>query len=265
LGVINVSPESFFKDSVKTRERALARQAAVMEKEGADFIDVGAMSTAPYLTTRISEREEAQRLARAVRIVREASSLPLSIDTARSGPAEAGLEAGAVIVNDITGLHGDPALARVARHARGLILMAHPSASRKKRLTRPIESVKRLLRSSLAIARRHRIPLSRVVLDPGIGFFRETALPWWRWDLEILGNLEKLLRLPAPLLIGVSRKSFIGTLLGGLPPEKRLPGSLAATALAVLKGASLVRTHDVKATRETLIITQSIGNLKSFR
>lgn len=265
LGVINVSPESFYHGSVKTRERSIAEQAERMEKEGADFIDVGAMSTAPYLKTQISEREEAKRLARAVTLIRGACSLPVSIDTSRAHPAAEGLAAGARILNDITGLHRDPALAALAPQAEGVILMAHPSALRKKRLTHPIPSLRQILLSSLSIAQRQGIPFSKIVVDPGIGFFRNTTLPWWRWDLEVLQQLNKLTSLPVPLLIGVSRKSFIGYLLGGCPPEERLEGSLAATALAIWKGASLIRTHDVKATKRVAQISYSIRNIESIR
>jgi len=264
LGVINVSPESFFKGSVKTFESSIAAEARRMEKEGADFIDVGAMSTAPYLKTRISETEEARRLTRAVKLIRKACSLPISIDTFRAIPAAEGLEAGAVILNDITGFHGDSALPDLARQAQGVILMAHPSALRKKRLGNPMKNTLRILRSSLAIARRHGVPAAHLVVDPGVGFFRNTAIPWWRWDLEILGGIKQLARLPAPLLLGVSRKSFIGHLSGGVPPEERLEGSLAATAIAVYNGASLIRTHDVAATRKSVDIATSMRNLGPF-
>ena len=264
LGVINVSPESFYQDSVKTYERSIANAAIRLENDGADFIDVGAMSTAPYLKTQISEREEAKRLARAVKLIRKNSSLPISIDTARAVPAAEGLEAGAVILNDVTGFHGDPQLPSLARYAEGVILMAHPSALKEKKLCHPVKSVLQILRSSLALARQHKVSPSKIVLDPGVGFFRETAIPWWRWDVEILRRLKKLTALPAPLLLGVSRKSFIGHLAGGLPPEQRLDGSLAATAIAVLNGASVIRTHDVSATRKAIEISYSIRNIDPF-
>lgn len=265
LGVINVSPESFYRSSVKTRERDIVRQAERMEKEGADFIDVGAMSTAPYLLTQISEEEEARRIVRAVKIIRRACSLPISIDTTRARPAAAGLDAGARILNDVTGFHGDPELPRVARRAGGVILMAHPVAwKRGGKPADPIRTTRLLLTSSLTIARRNGIPFSKIVLDPGIGFFRNAGLPWWRWDVEILSKLKKLASLPAPLLVGVSRKSFLGHLLNGAPPDQRLEGSLAATAIAILNGASLLRTHDVAATRKAGQISISIREMKLF-
>jgi dihydropteroate synthase len=256
MGVINLSPESFYKGSVPRSPRALAKIARQMEKEGADFIDVGAMSTAPYLKTEISEIEEARRLEAGVRIIRKACSLPISIDTSRRRPAEAGLEAGASILNDVTGLARDRSLALVAREARGVILMAHPSGG--KISGKPIESVFRLLKASLRRALAARIPNGQIVLDPGIGFFRTQRLSWWEWDLAVLRQMHALTKLGHPLLIGVSRKSFIGRLMGGVPAHRRLAGSLAATTAAVLRGAAVVRTHDVRATRELLKIIEPL-------
>lgn len=262
MGVINMSPESFYQGSVPASDRLLARAAEAMERDGADFIDVGAMSTAPYLKTEISEREEARRLQKAVRIIRKASSLPISIDTSRSGPAEAGLAAGADILNDVTGLTRDKNLGKLAACAKGVILMAHPSAMKKKHAGSPISLVTAILQSALHKAHGAGVLSSRLVLDPGIGFFRHQKKLWWKWDLAVLRDLKKLNKLKNPILIGVSRKSFIGHILGGLPADERLSGSLSATILAVKNGASLVRTHDIKPTRQALLLAESI-TLKS--
>lgn len=264
MGVINVSPESFYKGSIQTNQKQIARTAERMEKDGADIIDVGAMGTAPYLETHISDVEEARRLTWAVTCLRKVVSLPISIDTSRHNPAEAGLAAGAQILNDITGFHLDPALPALAAYAKAVILMAHPASARKRILSSPIRDVKTILQKSLALALQSGLTRSKIILDPGIGFFRKTRLAWWLWDLSVLHNLEELGQLGAPLLIGVSRKSFIGHLLGGKPPEARLAGSLAATALAVWNGASLIRTHDVKETVEAIKIADSTRHLRSF-
>lgn len=266
MGIINVSPESFYKGSVPSKRRPAGAHAAQMQREGADFIDIGAMSTAPYLKTEISETEEARRLERAVKAIKKDCSLPLSIDTARRGPAEAGLAAGADILNDITGFHRDPALAGLAKHARGVILMAHPMgiASNNRINQKPESTIFKLLKSSLALAQAAGIPLARIVLDPGIGFFRDQGLPWWKWDVAVLQDLKSMHRLGRPFLIGVSRKSFLGHLLGGRPPEERLEASLAATALAVEKGASLVRTHDVEPTLKAVHLAQTLRKIKPF-
>ena len=265
MGVLNVSPESFYRESVHLSDRQIAREAVRLTEEGADLIDVGAMSTAPYLKTEISEKEEARRLARAVQLIRQHSNLPISIDTARIRPAEAGLAAGATIINDVTGLRREPALARVAVHAKGLILMAHPFGATERTLKNPVTAVKARFQESLHRALRAGVPRHRLVLDPGIGFFRCAPIPWWQWDVTVLKNLRTFLSLGCPLLVGVSRKSFIGHLLGGVPAEDRLAGSLVATAFALENGADILRTHDVKMTKQAVQMTRFLFPQKTAR
>ncbi len=259
VGVINVSPESFYKESVQHSSAALVRAARQMKKDGADVIDVGAMSTAPYLKTKISDEEEARRLSWAIRILKRTTDLPISADTSRAFPAEEALKAGAVILNDVTGLHGDARLASVARRARRVILMAHPSGLKNpKSIRSPLAGVEEALRSSLALAYDAKIARNKLVLDPGIGFFRNMRWLWWQWDLKVLDELRQLKKLGSPILVGVSRKSFIGAVLNQKKPEDRLAGSLTATVMAVLNGATWVRTHDVKATRNALALLNAI-------
>lgn len=246
LGVINVSPESFYKGSVPKNERGLGKMAAQLAKAGADMIDVGAMSTAPYLKTKISEAEETRRLVWAVNVIRQHTRCPISIDTSRYQPALAGLMAGASYLNDITGL-SEPRILKIAKQFKGLILMAHPSALKKP--LPPILKVKTILAAAIKKAVRNGVPRSKIIIDPGIGFFRSEKMTWWEWDLELIENLKQLHRLKCPVLVGVSRKSFIGNLMGGAPAEERLEGSLLVTRIAVDNGATWVRTHDVKETK----------------
>lgn len=256
VGAINVSPESFYRGSVAQGEEALRERAQRMVAEGADVLDIGAMSTAPYLTTEISEAEEIRRLTWALGVVRKAVAAPLSADTRRSGVALAALEAGADIVNDVSGLRHDPGMAEVvARRARGAILMASETVPDARD---PIATVGTLLSESLRIAGAAGAPVDRVVLDPGIGFFRRAALPWHAWDCEVLRRLGELRALGRPLLVGLSRKSFIGKILGQADPGDRLVGSLAATAIAVANGAHLIRTHDVGPTREAVRMAEAL-------
>ncbi len=256
VGAINVSPESFHQGSVATGEDSLRVKAEQMAAEGADMLDIGAMSTAPYLRTEITEAEEAQRLTWAIGIVRKAVAVPISADTKRSRVAMAALEAGADVLNDISGLRHDPGMADVvARRAQGVILMASETDLKARD---PIETVRGLLEESLRIVWKAGVPDHRVVLDPGIGFFRQTAIPWHAWDCEVLQRLAELRTLGRPLLVGVSRKSFIGKILGQADPRDRLVGSLAATAIAVVNGAHLVRTHDVGATREAVRMAEAL-------
>jgi dihydropteroate synthase len=257
MGVINVSPESFYKASVQNR-RSIQKAVRELEEQKADVIDIGAMSTAPYLRTKVSEEEETERLAWAVRSVRSVTRLPLSIDTSRPGPTLAGLKAGADILNDVTGLAGGAAMWSAARNARGLILMAHPSAVGSPASSNPVMTVRRILEDNLERAAAAGADPARIVVDPGIGFFRNSFLEWWQWDLAVLRGLDRLITLPAPLLIGVSRKSFVSQILEGRAPEDRLAGSLGATVAAVLAGAAMVRTHDVAETRDAVRVAQAI-------
>jgi dihydropteroate synthase len=256
-GALNVSPESFYGGSVVTHEAELLRAAEAMARAGAAFVDVGGMSTAPYLAARIAESHEAERLGWAVELLVKKLDLPVAADTARAAPARAALDAGARIINDVSGLTADPDLARlVAGAGSGLILMASERSGR--RDGAPIDTVGALLEESLGIARAAGIDPSSIVVDPGIGFFRNQPMAWHEWDCAVLAGLERLRRLGRPICVGVSRKSFIGAVAGEGDPARRLPGSLAATAAAVLSGAQLIRTHDVEATVQAVRVAEAI-------
>jgi dihydropteroate synthase len=256
MGVVNVSPESFHRGSVYRDDDAVLRAALEMVGAGAALIDVGARSTAPYLATAISEAEETDRLTRAVAALAGKLPVPVSADTPRPAVARAALEAGARVLNDVSGL-AEPALAReVARHGASLIAMAAPGPGRL--VTTPLDTVHAVLADALARARAAGIADERVVLDPGIGFFRDGPLAWHEWDVAVLAGLPALGRLGRPLCVGVSRKSFIGALTGRLDPADRLAGSLAATAAAVLGGAALVRTHDVRETVDAVRVAERL-------
>jgi len=258
IGAFNVSPESFYAGSVIRDRDQLLTAAQRMVEAGAVIVDVGGMSTAPYLETRISEAEEAHRLSRAVEWLAAKLAVPVSADTYRAGPARAALEAGAQIINDVSGLTADPEMAAlVARAGAGLILMANaqrpPAAG-----AEPADVVLDLLKESLAIAGQAGIPEERVVVDPGIGFFRTSDRPWHEWDCRVLARLEVLSTLGRPVCVGVSRKSFIGRVAGPADPGERLPGSLAATAVAVLNGARLIRCHDPAETCQAVRVAEAI-------
>jgi dihydropteroate synthase len=258
MGVLNVSPESFYAGSVRSAPETLLEAALAMVEAGAALVDVGARSTAPYRATDIDEGEESLRLGRAVGILAPRLPVPISADTARAGPARAALERGATVINDVSGL-GDPALARlVAQRDAGLILMASPADAAASTRADPLSTVARCLALGLDRARAAGIAPDHIALDPGIGFFRGQAVAWDAWDVEVLAHLERLLRLGHPLAVAVSRKSFLGVLTGRASPADRLAGSLAATALAVAHGASLVRTHDVRETRDAVRVAERI-------
>lgn len=257
VGALNVSPESFYSGSVVTDADRLLRAAEAMAQAGAAWLDVGAMSTAPYLEARIQETQEADRLHWAVGLLTAKLDLPVSADTSRSLAARAALESGARMLNDVTGLAADPALARlVAEAGAGLVLMAAPVAAPIP--GEPIDTVLASLAGSLARARAAGVPDDRILVDPGIGFFRGGTIAWPEWDCRVLAGLPALRSLGRPVYVGVSRKSFIGALAGVPDPADRLPGTLAATAAAVLGGAHVIRAHDVAETAQAVRIAQAI-------
>jgi len=256
MGALNVSPESFHPGSVHTESGDLIDAARAMVDAGAALIDVGARSTAPYGTATVGDEEERERLARAVEALAAKIPVPISADTARPGPARAALDAGAQVINDVSGLRHPEVAALIRERDAGAILMAFPG--RAPSGLSAIGSVKALLQETLGRAREAGIPDERVVLDPGIGFFRGERVSWDEWDASVLAGLGELDSLGRPLCVGVSRKSFLGAIIGRPRTEDRLAGSLAATAVAVWNGASLVRTHDVIETLDAVRVAERI-------
>ena len=258
VGALNLSPESFYAGSVAPSRDALLQRAESMVAAGAAFLDVGAMSTAPYLEGRIEATEEADRLGEAVQLLVGKLGIPVSADTSRVLPARAALQAGARIINDVRGLAGDPALARaVAEAGAGLIVMASERGGHEG--VAPGETVLEYLAESLRGAAEAGIASDHIVVDPGLGFFRRRGMPWHEWDCRVLAALPELRALGRPVCVGASRKSFIGALAKGADdPADRLPGSLAAATAAVLGGAQLIRAHDVAETVQAVRVAEAI-------
>jgi dihydropteroate synthase len=259
MGALNVSPESFYGRSIHRDRDALVRAGAAMARAGAALLDVGARSTAPYLPTAVDDGEEADRLATAVESLVAKVGLPVSADTARARAARAALDAGAAVLDDDTAL-ADPAVARLAAE-RGVsvILMASPAARVAGAGIAPVEVVTAILRAALERARGAGITDERVVLDPGVGFFRDEAMAWDEWDATVIGRLDDLAALGRPLCVGVSRKSFLGAITGRRDPADRLAASLAATAVAVWRGAAVVRAHDVQETVDAVRVASRLA------
>jgi len=257
IGALNVSPESFYPGSVAHGPDDLLRRAEAMVAAGAAILDVGAMSTAPYRETAISATEEEDRLAGAISLLAEKLEVPLSADTSRAAPARAALQAGARVVNDVTGLRGDPELPGiVARAEAGLIVMA---AERPGPLpASPEAGVRTVLAESLDMAAEAGIDAAHIVVDPGIGFFRQQSVAWHEWDCRVLAGLSELRALGRPVCVAVSRKSFIGAVADAPDPSSRLPGSLAAAAIAVMGGAHAIRAHDVAETVQAVRVAQAL-------
>jgi len=260
MGIINTSPESFYKKSIATGKQ-IAAIAKKMEEQGADFVDVGGMSTAPYLETMVSEKTESKRVTSAIKIIKKVTNLPVSVDTCRASVAKNALKEGAEILNDISGLkHDKSMLYVVSRFQPSLVLCAY---SKKLVKGNNVAKTKELLRESLTLAKKAGVS-KNIVLDPAIGFFRRSGTgqfftkinsDWVERDLLILQNL-RLLKSSQPLLVSVSNKSFIGKLLKKENPSDRLFASLAAEVVAVLNGADIIRTHNVKETRQAVFLAQ---------
>ena len=263
MGILNLSPESFYKKSIKTTKNEISKTVHLMEEQGADIIDVGGMSTAPYLSTLISEKEESLRLTNAIKIIQQITNLPISVDTCRANVARDVLELGIEIINDVSGLKYDKNMIDVIKHFQpSLILCAH----KKKSLSGNAGETKKILQQSISLAKMANIPLNQITLDPAIGFFRTSGkgsffskikTNWITRDLEILQNLKNL-KQNFPILISVSRKSFLGEILNKENPDDRLSGSLACEALSVINGANVIRTHNVKETKHVVTIAKRL-------
>jgi dihydropteroate synthase len=235
-----------------------------MENDGADFIDVGGMSTAPYLSTTISEKVESDRILNAVKVIQDSTNLPISVDTCRSSVAKNALQNDVEIINDVSGLKYDKKMKYViSKFQPSLILCAYDS---KIVSGNAVSLTKKLFQDSLKIAEKSNISNKKIVLDPAIGFFRKMGkgkfftkikTDWVKRDLSVIKNLNSI-KMNYPLLISVSNKSFIGNLLEKENPSDRLFGSITAEAICVLNGANIIRTHNVMATRDAITIASKL-------
>ena len=268
MGILNFSPESFHKKSIVEKPSEIKRLVKKMEDEGADFLDIGGMSTAPYLTTMVSEKTEKNRIEKAIKIIQKISNLPISIDTCRANVAKTALELGVEIINDISGLKYDPSMKTILeKYHPSLVVCAFSS---KPVSGNNIKITKNLLAQSLKLARSANISSRNIVVDPAIGFFRKTGngkfftrinSDWIERDLDVIRNLKKISR-THPVLVSISNKSFIGKILSKEKTSDRIYGSIAAEVISVINGASIIRTHNVAETRDAITIAQKIAQKK---
>lgn len=268
MGIINTSPESFYKKSVFTDKRTISKVSKLMEEDGADFIDVGGMSTAPYIKTLVSEEQEIKRITSAIESIQKVSKLPISIDTCRAKVAKAALQLGAEIVNDVSGLKYDKNMVAVLEEFCPSVIVCAFSNDLIK--GNPVTQARKLINQSVTMALKSGIPKSKIAVDPAIGFFRQKAegvlftkinSDWLQRDILVLKNLNKI-KDRYPVLVSISRKSFIGKILNEPDPAERIYGSLAVETFAALNGADVLRTHNVKATSDIIKIVNSLKNLK---
>lgn len=265
MGIINASPESFYKNSINTSIREISKTAREMQQYGADILDIGAMSTAPYLETNISVEEELKRMRYALEGVKKGCDLPISIDTPRSKVAKEAIKYGVNAINDISGLKYDENMRYTISKAKIPVIIGAFGDRRSSGRSGKVSSTIKTLNESLLIAKRARIDDNNIIIDPSIGFFRAEAknsfftkikdMSWYTRDIEAISKLRKLKIFSKPICISVSRKSFIGTLFQ-LKPKDRLIPSIVSEIISVINGANMIRTHDVKQTVQALTMLE---------
>ncbi|HVI92672.1 MAG TPA: dihydropteroate synthase [Anaeromyxobacter sp.] len=257
MGIVNATPDSFSDGGLFLDAGAAIAQALRLADEGADLVDVGGESTRPGAAP-VPDDEELGRVVPVIAALRaRAFPLPISIDTRKAAVARAALDAGADLVNDVSGL-ADPSLARVVAEAGAPIVLMHSRGTPEDMQRRAVygdvvQEVAAELEQALGRAAAAGIPRERTILDPGLGFAKTAE-----HNLVLLARLGELRALGRPILVGPSRKSFIGRIAGSAAPGDRLPGTLAAVTAAVVAGAELVRVHDVAAARQAALVAAAI-------
>ena len=257
MGILNVTPDSFYDGGAYLQTEKAVKHGLQLEDQGADLVDVGGESTRPDRPGAVSAADEIRRVVPVIEQLARRLTIPLSVDTYKSEVARGAIAAGASLVNDISGLRFDPDMAACAADAGAAMVLMHSRGSPQRlhglpALKRPLQSVLQGLRHSVKKAVEAGISRNRIVLDPGLGFGKGVED-----NLVVLRRLEELKRFHLPILVGPSRKSFIGNLLN-LPAEQRLLGSLASTAAAVIRGAHIIRVHDVPETRQVVQMCDAI-------
>jgi dihydropteroate synthase len=263
MGIVNVTPDSFSDGGEADSVDDAVAKARRLVAEGAAIVDIGGESTRPGAVP-VSRREELRRVVPVVEGLADSLSAQISVDTRHAAVAEEALAAGAEIVNDVSALQHDPDMARIAADAGAAMVLSHmrgtPATMRDLTDYRDLfGEVVAELETSLRIATGAGIDPRRVVLDPGIGFAKTGPQ-----SLRLLGNLRVLAPLGRPVLVGPSRKSFIGE-ISGVPPAERVPGTVAACVMAYLQGVRLFRVHDVAAVVQALAVTKAIAESGSGR
>jgi len=268
MGVLNITPDSFSDGGKYLDSEAAIARALQLEKDGADIIDVGGESTRPGATS-IAAEEELRRVLPVIQVLSGKLRIPMSVDTRRADVAKAALSAGAQILNDVSGLRMDPGLGEVARRARAPLILMHMRGTPRTMQQGPfardvIRDVMSGLRDAVARAKRAGLAKSQLLLDPGIGFGKTHEQ-----NFEILARLPEFARLGCPIVIGTSRKAFLGKALAGpdgpsVPPGERLLGTAATVTASILGGAHIVRVHDVaEMVRVARVADQVVGSASS--
>jgi dihydropteroate synthase len=259
LGIVNITPESFSDGGRYAGKEAAIAHGLELVRQGADLLDLGGESTRPG-SQPVPEEEELRRVVPVVKALAQATGIPISVDTSKAAVARASLEAGAQVVNDVTALQGDSAMAGVVQASGAGIILMHMQGTPTTMQNDPryddvVVDVGQFLKERLHAALAARIKAEQVVLDPGIGFGKRST-----HNQALLANLSALQRLGRPVCLGVSRKQFLGNLLGDRPVNRRLAGSLAVVCFAMMRGAAqIVRVHDVEETRDAIRVLEALS------
>ncbi|HXW18788.1 MAG TPA: dihydropteroate synthase [Candidatus Acidoferrales bacterium] len=256
MGVLNVTPDSFSDGGRYFETHWAVERALAIEKAGADILDVGGESTRPG-SEAISAEQELARVRPVLKALDRRLKIPISIDTRKAAVAEAAIDAGAQIINDVTGLKADAALAKVAARYRVPIILMHmrgdPRTMQKGPFARHVvRDVIAGLQRSIAVARQAGVPKSQIVVDPGIGFGKS-----FKQNYQLIAGLPELRKLGCAILIGTSRKGFLGDTLGK-PAGERVWGTAATVAASILNGAHIVRVHDVEEMVQIARVTDRV-------
>jgi dihydropteroate synthase len=245
MGILNVTPDSFSDGGLYFDKSIAIKRAIQMVEDGADIIDIGGESTRPG-SEPIPVEEELRRVIPVIKKLAKEIGIPISIDTYKSEVAKRALDAGASIINDISGLRFDPEMVRVVSEYKVPVVIMHIKGTPKDMQVNPvyealIPEIIDYLRASIRLAMNSGIPEDKIIIDPGIGFGKT-----FDHNLKIINKLREFTFLEKPILIGPSRKAFIGKILGDVPVEDRLEGTAAAVAISIMNGANIIRAHDVK-------------------
>jgi dihydropteroate synthase len=266
MGVLNITPDSFSDGGTYLDSESAIARALQMEQQGADILDIGGESTRPG-AAEITVEEELRRILPVMRVLRGKLRIPMSVDTRRADVAEAAMEAGAEIVNDVSGLQTDARMGEVVRRARAALVLMHmrgtPQTMQRGPFARDaIRDVATGLREALARAKRAGVPKSRLLLDPGIGFGKR-----YDQNFELLARLPGFAKFGCPIVVGTSRKAFLGKVLArpgesAVPSSERLLGTAATVTASILGGAHVVRVHDVAEMAGVARVADAIADCK---
>ncbi len=259
MGILNVTPDSFSDGGLFFSEKKAIEHAIRLIEDGADIIDIGGESTRPG-SEPVPVEEEIRRTIPVIKAISREIKVPISIDTYKSDVAKHALDAGASIVNDISGLRFDPEMPKVVSEYKVPVIIMHIKGRPKDMQQNPvyealIPEIMDYLRISIRLANKFGISDDKIIIDPGIGFGKT-----FEHNLEIIKNLKEFTLLGKPIAVGVSRKAFIGKILGDVPPSERLEGTTAAVAISIFNGANIVRVHDVKEMARVAKVADAIKN-----